>query len=225
MEEKSNSSSFYVIYVKRFFDILIGIVALPFVVILTLFVGLAIKLEDRGPVFYRAKRIGKNSKIFNMYKFRSMVVNAPNYTNPDGSTYNAPDDVRVTRVGKFIRKTSIDEIPQFINVLIGNMSFIGPRASGAGALDNYLEDEVDKMKVLPGITGYTQAYFRNGLTVREKRLKDAWYANHVTFVMDIKILFKTFVIVFKRTNIYTNVTGTNVEELKIEKETTKKIHP
>ncbi len=225
MEEKSNSSSFYVIYVKRFFDILIGIVALPFVVIFTLFVGLAIKLEDRGPVFYRAKRIGKNSKIFNMYKFRSMVVNAPNYTNPDGSTYNAPDDVRVTRVGKFIRKTSIDEIPQFINVLIGNMSFIGPRASGAGALDNYLEDEIDKMKVLPGITGYTQAYFRNGLTVREKRLKDAWYANHVTFVMDIKILFKTFVIVFKRTNIYTNVTGTNVEELKIEKETTKKIHP
>lgn len=214
--ERDNSKSFYVTVIKRFIDILIGLAAFPFVVIITVFVGIAIKLDDGGPVFYKAQRIGKNSKIFSMYKFRSMRVNAPNYTNPDGSTYNAPDDERVTRVGKVIRKTSIDEIPQFINVLIGNMSFIGPRASGAGALDNYLDDEKDKMKVLPGITGYTQAYFRNGLTVREKRLKDAWYANHVTPLLDLKILFKSIATVFKRQNIFTNKVGTDVSSLYID---------
>lgn len=214
--ERDNSKSFYVTVMKRIIDILIGLAAFPFVVIFTVFVGIAIKLDDGGPVFYKAQRIGKNSKIFSMYKFRSMKVNAPNYTNPDGSTYNAPDDERVTRVGKIIRKTSIDEIPQFINVLIGNMSFIGPRASGAGALDNYLDDEKDKMKVLPGITGYTQAYYRNGLTVREKRLKDAWYANHVTPLLDLKILFKSIVIVFKRENIFTNKVGTDVSSLYID---------
>lgn len=213
---KDNSNSFYVVVFKRFMDILIGIVALPFLLILTFFVGIAIKLDDGGPVFYKAQRIGKNSKIFSMYKYRSMKVNAPNYTNADGSTYNAPDDDRVTRVGKFIRKTSIDEMPQFFNLLIGNMSFIGPRASGSGALDNYFDDEKDKMKVLPGITGYTQAYHRNGLTVREKRLKDAWYANNVTMLLDIKILFKTFATVFRRENIYTNEAGTNKEDLWID---------
>lgn len=215
-EKKSNSNSFYVVVIKRIIDILIGLVALPFVAIITVFVGIAIKIDDGGPVFYKAQRIGKKSKIFSMYKYRSMMVNAPNYTNADGSTYNAPDDDRVTRVGKFIRKNSIDEIPQFINVLIGNMSFIGPRASGAGALNNYLDDEKDKMKVLPGITGFTQAYFRNGLTVREKRLKDAWYANNVTPLLDLKILIKSIFTVFKRENIYTNVAGTDVSSLNID---------
>lgn len=210
------SQSFYVKTVKRFFDILIGLVALPFLGIVVLAVGLAIKLDDGGPVFYRAKRIGKDSKIFDMFKFRSMVVNAPNWTNADGSTYNAPDDDRVTRVGKFIRKTSIDELPQFFNVLIGNMTFIGPRASGAGALDSYLPDEVAKMDVKPGITGFTQAYYRNGLSVREKRLKDAWYAENVTFWLDVKIFFKTFATVLTSREVYTNAAGTSKDTLYID---------
>ncbi len=201
---KSKSGSFYVIAVKRAFDILIGACALPFLLLISLIVGVAIKLEDGGPVFYKAKRIGKNSKIFNMYKFRSMKVDAPNWTNPDGSTYNSSDDPRVTKVGRFIRKTSVDEIPQFFNVLIGNMTFIGPRASGAGALGTYQDDEVAKMDVKPGITGYVQAYYRNGLTVREKRLYDAWYARNVTWWLDVKIFFKTIQTVLKRENLYTN---------------------
>lgn len=206
------SESFYVKVVKRIADILIGVCALPFLALITLAVGVAIKIDDGGPVFYKAKRIGKNSKIFDMYKFRSMIVNAPNWTNADGSTYNASDDARVTKVGRFIRKTSIDELPQFFNILIGNMTFIGPRASGAGALDTYLEDEVAKMEVKPGITGYTQAYFRNSISVREKRLYDAWYAHNVTMWLDIKILFKTVATVLKRENVYTNtdtVAGAN----------------
>lgn len=203
-------------FIKRIMDIIIGLVSLPFLAIVIVIVGIAIKLDDRGPVFYKAKRIGKDSKIFNMYKFRSMVVDAPNWTNKDGSTYNAEDDDRVTKVGRFIRKTSIDELPQFINILTGDMSFIGPRASGAGALSNYLPDEIPKMKVRPGLTGFTQAYYRNNLSVREKRLKDAWYAEHMTFWLDIKILFKSFRTVFSKENVYTNPSGQSKSDLWID---------
>lgn len=217
--KKPNSQSFYVRVIKRLADIVIGLVALPFLAVIVLIVGLAIKLEDGGPIFYKAKRIGKGSKIFDMYKFRSMIVNAPNWTNKDGSTYNAPDDDRVTKVGKIIRKTSIDELPQFFNVLIGNMTLIGPRASGAGALDNYQPDEVEKMDVKPGITGFTQAYYRNGLSVREKRLKDAWYAQNVTFWLDVKIFFKTFATVLTSREVYTNQAGTSKDTLYIDNST------
>lgn len=211
MEKKNRNNSVYVVVVKRIFDIIIGICALPFLMIISAVVGLAIKIEDRGPIFYKAKRIGKNSKIFNMYKFRSMIVDAPNWTNADGSSYNSANDARVTKVGRFIRKTSIDEIPQFFNILIGNMTLIGPRASGADALDTYLEDEVAKMDVKPGITGYTQAYYRNNLGVRDKRLYDAWYAHNVSLWLDIKIFFKTIATVLKRENVYTNIEGNTLE--------------
>lgn len=203
-------------YIKRGFDFLIGLVAMPFLAIVILIVGIAIKLDDGGPVFYKAKRIGRGSKIFDMYKFRSMIVNAPNWNNPDGSTYNASDDERVTKVGRFIRKTSIDELPQFINILTGEMSFIGPRASGASAISTYQPDELPKMNVRPGLTGYTQAYFRNDLSVREKRLKDAWYAEHMSFGLDVKIFFKSFLTVFKRENLYTNTTNTSKDQLWID---------
>lgn len=203
-------------YIKRGFDFLIGLVAMPFLAIVILIVGIAIKLDDGGPVFYKAKRIGRGSKIFDMYKFRSMIVNAPNWNNPDGSTYNASDDERVTKVGRFIRKTSIDELPQFINILTGEMSFIGPRASGASALSTYQQDELPKMNVRPGLTGYTQAYFRNDLSVREKRLKDAWYAEHMSFGLDLKIFFKSFLTVFKRENLYTNTSNTSKDQLWID---------
>ena len=214
--KKPNCKSFYVTVVKRVADFLIGLAALPFLAVIIVVVGIAIKLDDGGPIFYKAKRMGKDSKIFNMYKFRSMIVDAPNWTNKDGSTYNAADDDRVTKVGKFIRKTSIDELPQFLNLLIGNMSLVGPRASGAGALGTYQPDEEAKMNVLPGITGYTQAYHRNGLSVREKRLKDAWYAENVTFALDVKIFFKTIETVLKREQVYTNAEGTSKADLYID---------
>lgn len=133
-----------------------------------------------------------------------MKVNSPNILNEDGSTYNAANDFRVTKVGRFLRETSLDETPQILNVLKGDMSLIGPRASGWEALSTYKNDEMAKMKVRPGITGYTQAYFRNGLTVREKRLKDAWYAEHMTLKLDIKIFFRTIRTVLLHENIYTN---------------------
>ena len=203
---------YFYFFVKRIFDILCCIIALPFFFIIALAVGLAIKIEDHGPVFYRAERIGKHSRKFSMLKFRSMKVNADNILNPDGSTYNAKDDDRITKVGKFIRETSLDETPQIWNVLKGDMSIIGPRASGWEALTTDRSYEVDKMNVRPGITGYTQAYYRNGISLREKRLKDAWYANHAGLLLDIKIFFKSIVTVLKREGIYTNMPASKIEE-------------
>lgn len=194
----------YIHVIKPICDWLTALIAFPFFCIIWVCVAIAIKCDDGGPVFYMAERIGKNSRKLLMYKFRSMKVNAENITNPDGSTYNSKNDPRVTKVGKFLRETSLDETAQIINVLKGDMSIIGPRASGWSALSNYLPDEMDKMKVRPGITGYTQAYFRNSISVREKRLKDAWYANHISFSLDAKIFFKTIQTVLKHDNLYTN---------------------
>lgn len=191
-------------FIKPLCDWIIALIAFPFFCILWLIIAVSIKIEDGGPIFYMAERIGKNNKKLMMYKFRSMRVNAENILNADGSTYNAKDDPRVTKVGKFLRETSLDETAQLLNMLKGEMSLIGPRASGWTALDTYQLDEIDKMKVRPGITGYTQAYYRNSITVREKRLKDAWYANNITLWLDIKIFFKTIITVIKHDNVYTN---------------------
>lgn len=194
----------YVHFIKPVCDWLIALIAFPCFCIIWLCVAIAIKLEDGGPVFYMAERIGKDSKKLMMYKFRSMKVNAENITNPDGSTYNAKDDSRVTKVGKFLRETSLDETAQILNMLKGEMSLIGPRASGWSALESYQPDEVHKMNVRPGLSGYTQAYYRNSIGVREKRLKDAWYADNISFCLDVKIFFKTIVTVLKHDNVYTN---------------------
>lgn len=202
--DEKKKINIYEKYIKRIMDVIIAVCILPIFIIIYVVVGVAIKVEDGGPIIYKAERIGKNCKLLKMYKFRSMKVNSVNILNRDGSTFNSPSDSRVTKVGKFIRITSIDEIPQVLNVLKGNMSIIGPRASEYEALVNYKNDEIDKMNVLPGITGYTQAYFRNNLSVREKRLKDAWYANNISPVLDTKIFFKTIQTVLSQTNIYTN---------------------
>ena len=191
-------------YIKRIIDIIIALISMPFFFIIYILVALAIKIDDRGPVFYIDKRIGKGSKAINMYKFRSMKVNAPDIRNEDGSTFNSKNDPRLTRIGRFLRETSIDEIPQLINVLKGDMSIIGPRASMISVLDSYKDDEKSKMLVRPGISGYTQAYYRNGLSVREKRLKDSWYAENISFILDLKIFFKTIVTVIKKDGLYTN---------------------
>ena len=200
----NRNKKIYILLVKPIFDYLLAILILPFFILLCIPIGLLIKIEDKGPVFFKANRIGRHYKIFKMYKFRTMRVNAELLLNSDGSTYNAKDDPRVTRIGKFLRETSLDEVPQVLNVLRGEMSFIGPRASLEGALGTFQEDEIAKMDVLPGISGYVQAYHRNGLSNREKRLKDAWYAEHCSLILDIKIFFKTILTIFKRKNLYTN---------------------
>ncbi len=188
-------------FFKRFFDIIIGLIALPIVLIFIVIMGPIIWLDDHGPIFYAGKRLGLNGKPFGMIKFRSMKVNAPDIRLKDGSTYNGDDDPRVTKIGKFLRKTSIDEIPQFINILIGDMSFIGPRPDPLDWLDKYKPEEKIFLTVRPGITGYNQAYYRNSASTQEKIDHDVYYAKNISFWMDVKILFRTIKTVLLRENI------------------------
>lgn len=201
----------YQLVIKRMIDIFACVILLPFVLIMTFVIAAAIKIDDGGPVFYHSKRIGKGFREFHMLKFRSMRVNAPDLRNEDGSTYNSSNDPRVTRLGRFLRESSLDEVAQIYNVLCGDMSLVGPRAGDVESKDTYEEDEKGKLLVRPGITGYTQAYYRNNLGVREKRLYDAWYAHNVTIWLDIKIMFKTVSTVLKRENVYTNMEPKSTE--------------
>lgn len=111
--------------IKRALDFIVGLIALPFVLLITVIMAPFIYFNDKGPIFYNASRLGRDGKPFKMYKFRSMMVNAPDIRNEDGSTYNGDDDPRVTKVGRFMRKTSIDELPQFLNILLGDSGIIG----------------------------------------------------------------------------------------------------
>lgn len=192
----------YKSHIKRWLDLIIGIIGFPFFLIAFLIFAPIIKVVDRGPVFFNAQRIGKDGKLFKMYKFRSMYVNAPDIRLADGSTYNGADDPRVTKIGKFMRAMSIDEIPQILNVLNGTMSLIGPRPDPPDWLGKYPEDIRVFLTVRPGITGYCQAYWRNGADGEEKMKADAYYAKHVSFLFDIKIFIKTIAMVLGHGNTY-----------------------
>lgn len=197
-------------YIKRFIDIYISLLFMPLVLLTSILVGIFIKLEDNGKIFYTSNRLGQYQKIFKMYKFRSMKEKAVDYRNEDGSTYNSENDPRVTKIGGFIRKTSIDEIPQLINVLKGHMSLVGPRPDTPEALNIYNNTEINKLNVKPGITGYNQAYFRNSIQQSEKFQNDVFYVNNLSFIMDIKIIFKTFKSIIIRENI-NNENGASYE--------------
>jgi len=189
-------------FLKRMIDIIIGLCALPFLLLAIIVVGPIIWMDDKGPIFYKAQRIAKGGKPFSMLKFRSMKVNAPDIRLENGDTFNSDDDPRVTKVGHFMRKTSIDEIPQFLNVLFGQMSFIGPRPDTLDFIKVYQDEFPTVLTVKPGITGYNQAYFRNSIDGRAKMKNDAYYAGHLTFGLDVRIIFKTIKTVLFHDNIY-----------------------
>lgn len=191
-------------YIKRFMDIFISFIALPFVILVSIPIAILIKLEDGGSVFYYGNRFGYRMKPFKIFKFRSMHVYAPDIRNLDGSTYNSSNDPRMTRVGRILRKTSIDELPQVVNILLGQMSFVGPRPSPLGNTEMYSEEYKHKFEVRPGITGYNQAYFRNSLSVAEKQRNDLYYVYNFSFLLDMKIICKTVATVFSCKSTYTN---------------------
>lgn len=193
----------YTKFFKRLIDIVLALVASPFVVLVVAIIAPFIWFEDRGPIFYNGVRRGRNGKNFKMFKLRSMYVNSPDLKAADGSTFNSDKDPRVTKIGRFLRKTSIDELPQIFNVLIGDMSIIGPRPTLAKTpYEQLLEDRKRRLEVRPGVTGYTQAYYRNSITQDEKFKYDLYYVENISFAMDVKILFKTVESVLKRENIY-----------------------
>lgn len=166
-----------------------------------LMVYTAIYLEDRANPIFKQKRLGKDGGIFSMYKFRTMKPNAPDLRSEDGGTFNAENDPRVTHVGRFLRKTSLDELPQLLNILKGEMSFIGPRPDLPDQIKLYEEEDKKRLEVRPGITGYAQVMGRNSLGFRERFKYDIEYVENYSLLFDLKILIKTVAVVFKRENV------------------------
>lgn len=192
----------YLRFGKRICDLVIGIISLPIVLIVIAVLAPFIHFEDKGPVFYNAPRVGKDGRDFKMYKLRSMRVNAPDLVMEDGSTYNGADDPRMTKIGAFMRRTSLDEIPQFLNVLKGDMSVVGPRPDLRRETELYQGDEGEKLSVKPGVTGYAAVYGRNSLPWHDRLALDVYYVRNVTFALDAKVFFKTFATVFKQEGVF-----------------------
>jgi O-antigen biosynthesis protein WbqP len=184
--------------IKRPLDLLLSSIAIIILFPLGVIISLLIKLESPGPVLFKQKRVGKGRKEFIIYKFRSMRMDAPNVAS-DKLT-NAGE--YVTKIGKFIRKTSLDEIPQLINILKGDMSIVGPRP----ALYNQYEliasrDDVKVNSLRPGLTGYAQVRGRDFITDKEKVRYDLYYLENVSFMLDVKIIFITFFCVIQSEGI------------------------
>lgn len=196
-------------FLKRLSDLILALVALPFWTIILVIIGPIIYFQDKGSIFYNAPRLGKDGKVFKMYKFRSMKMNAPDLRNEDGSTFNAEDDPRLTKIGKFIRKTSLDETPQLLNIIKGDMSIIGPRPDLPEHRELYEGNEERKLEIRPGVTGYNQAYFRNTVPWKDRIQNDIYYIDHLSWWLDIKIFFKTAISVLKREDVFVTEKNTN----------------
>ena len=212
---KDWSIEMYKTFGKRLIDIVVSIISLPIFGILLVVLAPIIKVTDKGPIFYNAERLGRKGKVYKMFKFRSMKVNAPDIRNEDGSTFNGNNDPRVTKIGRIMRKTSLDETPQILNVLKGDMSLIGPRPFVTTHYYGYekLDDKGKKrLEVRPGITGYSQAYYRNSIEQKQKIENDCFYADHVSFHLDVKIFLHTIKTVLKRENIYVDKTESKLRK-------------
>lgn len=188
---------------KRVLDICISLVLIVPVTLICIIFGIIIFCEDKGSIFYCAERLGKNRKSFRMYKLRSMKLNAPDIRNEDGSTFNSDNDPRLLKIGKFIRKTSIDELPQILNVLKGEMSLIGPRPDLAsqGKIYDLQKKDQTRFLVLPGITGYAQCHGRNELDWDERIALDHYYVDNCSFSLDFSIFLKTITEVLRKRGV------------------------
>jgi len=187
---------------KRMVDLIAGSVALVLVSPLWLISALAVWLESGSPVLFKQVRLGLNGKHFRMLKFRSMYVNSADLRNHDGSTYNGPGDPRVTRVGSLLRCLSLDELPQLVNVLRGDMSIVGPRPDPPDVLHLYRSEDHLRLSVKPGITGWAQIHGRNSLTWERRRDLDIEYVSKRNLWMDMRIMFHTVPVVLLRSGVY-----------------------
>lgn len=188
---KSVLKNIYLV-VKRIFDIIIAAILLILLFIPFIIIGIAIKIEDKGPVFYTQDRVGRNLKFFKIYKFRSMKTNRKELSS------NMSHDEMVTKVGKFLRKTSIDELPQLINIIKGEMSFIGPRPWIPEYYEFFTDEQKKRSDVLPGISGLAQAKGRNKINIFKKIDYDIEYVNNISLWMDIKCIWLTIITLFKK---------------------------
>ena len=180
---------------KRFFDLTVAIAALIVFAPMLGLIAIVIKLSSGGPVLFMQERIGWQGRMFQIIKFRSMVHHAPYIRNPDGSAYSSDTDPRVTRLGRILRRTSLDEMPQLWNVVRGEMSLIGPRPELAEGVRSYRPADFRRLNVRPGMTGWAVVHGRNDVPITMRRDLDTWYADHAGVVLDLKILCKTIAMV------------------------------
>lgn len=197
---------------KRFCEIILSLVALVVLSPIMLVTAIAIKLESKGPVIFKQERIGKGAKVFKIYKFRSMCVGAE---HTGSGVYSGANDMRVTKVGRIIRATSIDELPQLVNILKGEMSFVGPRPPltyHPWNIEEYTQQQLRMFEVRPGITGWAQVNGRKDVEWHQRIRLNVWYVDNVSVFLDIKILFLT---VFK---VVTNADNVNTGETLVKEE-------
>ena len=209
IEEKKGLSYYTYLFVKRVFDIIGSIIGIVILIPVTVAVWIAriVLKENDGPLFYEQLRYGKNGKMFRLYKFRSMCMNADEklekYLKENEEarkefeeTQKLDNDPRITKLGAFLRKTSLDELPQMISILFGQMSFIGPRPVIKKEIERYGKNKNKFLSVKPGLTGYWQVNGRSNTTYKERMELELYYVDHQSLWLDAKIFFKTFKAVF-----------------------------
>ncbi len=192
-------------FVKRIIDIIIGVIGLIICLPIFVIIGIIIKIDSKGPIFFKHKRIGKHGKKIEIYKFRTMIDNAEeamkNFTEEQkkefAENFKLENDPRVTRVGKLLRKTSLDELPQIINILKGEMSIIGPRPIVKSELEKYGNNQGKFLSVAPGLTGYWAANGRSDVSYEERMALELYYVENRSLILDLKIFFKTILSVLK----------------------------
>lgn len=192
--------------VKRVIDVTIASIAMIVLSPIFAIIAIAVKLESEGPVFFKHTRIGKDGKIIKLYKFRSMVINAeeliksftPEQMKEFKENFKLENDPRITKVGKILRKTSLDELPQLFNILKGELSIIGPRPVIGEELEKYGENKSKFLSVTPGLTGYWAANGRSNTSYDERMKMELYYIDNMSWKMDIKVFFKTIISVLKK---------------------------
>jgi len=198
-------------FIKRTIDVIGALIGIIILIPSTIIIYLARKIlkEDKGPLFYEQLRYGKNGKVFRLYKFRSMCIGADKKlkeyleNNEEArkefeKTHKLQNDPRITKIGNFLRKTSLDELPQMINILRGDMSFVGPRPVVEKEVEEYGTNKDKFLSVRPGLTGYWQVNGRSNTTYEERMEMELYYVDNCSLWLDIKIFFKTFITVFKK---------------------------
>ncbi|MGJ0288447.1 sugar transferase [Aliarcobacter cryaerophilus] len=184
----------YKLFFKRIIDLIVSLILLIILIIPFILIAILIKLDSKGNIFYRQIRIGQNCKEFKIFKFRTMVSNADKI----GGYSTSKDDVRITKIGQFFRKTSLDELPQVINIILGDMSLIGPRPDVPAQKINYTEDEwLKRHKVKPGISGLAQCRNRHHITNSGRKKYDLFYNRKINFMLDLRIVFWTLKVLKK----------------------------
>lgn len=205
MREILNEVNIYK-HVKRFIDIIISLLGIIILSPVFLIISILIKKESDGPVFFKHKRIGKDGKEIGIYKFRSMVPNAedlikkftPEQMKEYKENFKLENDPRITKIGKFLRKTSLDELPQLINILKGDLSIIGPRPVIKDELEKYGNNKEKFLSVTPGLTGYWAANGRSDTTYEQRMIMELYYVDNISFELDMKVFLKTIVSVLKK---------------------------